>query len=127
MKANFLWATITVKSIEVSLPFYQNLLGLSIERRFKPHPGLELCFLRDANGIEIELLEHIDTERTTEAKPSLGSGNLSLGFKVDNLQKMLEICLANNVQVTAGPFEGAGVKFFFVKDPDDITIQFVQN
>jgi hypothetical protein len=76
VNANFLWTTITVKSIETSLSFYKDLLGLTVERRFMPHPALELCFLKDENGIEVELLEHKPATDSVTAP-----ANLSLGFQ----------------------------------------------
>ena len=121
MNANYLWTTITVKSIEVSLPFYRDLLGLTVERRFMPHPGLELCFLKDDNGVEVELLEHKPSNEAFTAP-----ANLSLGFHVSNLEAAMADCKAKGIEIVSGPFEGAGVKFFFVKDPDGVNVQFVQ-
>lgn len=127
MKTNFLWATITVKNIETSLLFYQGLLGLTIMRRFMPNPGLELCFLTDSNGIEIELLEHKTNDHDIKMSDANASSNPTLGFKVENLDEALKNCEDNNIKILNGPFEGSGVKFFFVQDPDGIAIQFVQN
>lgn len=121
MNANFLWATITVKSIETSLPFYEDLLGLTVERRFMPHPALELCFLKDDNGIEVELLEH---KQATDAVTAPAS--LSLGFRVADLEEAMAACKDRGIDIVSGPFEGAGVKFFFVNDPDGVNVQFVQ-
>lgn len=121
MNANFLWATITVKSIETSLSFYEDLLGLTVERRFMPHPALELCFLKDEDGIEVELLEH---KQATDAVTA--PANLSLGFRVADLEEAMAACKDRGIDIVSGPFEGAGVKFFFVKDPDGVNVQFVQ-
>jgi lactoylglutathione lyase len=127
MKTNMIWATITVQSIERSLPFYQDLLGLEIVRRFMPHPGLELCFLKDENGMEIELLEHKSSEVESVPPAVAAPSNLTLGFKVEDLNAALETCQEKGIAILSGPFEGGGVRFFFVKDPDGISIQFVQN
>jgi len=121
VNANFLWTTITVKSIETSLSFYKDLLGLTIERRFMPHPALELCFLKDENGFEVELLEH---KPATDAVTA--PANLSLGFSVADLDEAMAACKEKGFEIVSGPFEGGGVKFFFVKDPDGVNVQFVQ-
>jgi len=121
VNANYLWTTITVKSIETSLSFYRDLLGLTVERRFMPYPALELCFLTDGNGIQVELLEH---KPATDAVTA--PANLSLGFRVADLDEALNICKDRGIEIVNGPFEGAGVKFFFVKDPDGVNVQFVQ-
>lgn len=123
MNAKFLWTTITVKSIDSALPFYRDLLGLTIDRRFNPNPNLELCFLKDENGIEVELLEH---KEAGEAGTPSAPVNLSLGFQVDSLDAMMGACKEQGVEIVSGPFEGGGVKFFFVKDPNGVTVQFVE-
>ena len=126
MNATFLWTTITVDSIENTLPFYRDLLGLTIERRFSPNPGLELCFLKDENGIEVELLEHKTAGEAVTLAVAEAPANLSLGFQVDSLDAMMEACKLHAVEIVRGPFEGGGVKFFFVKDPNGVSVQFVE-
>ncbi|SCZ78231.1 VOC family protein [Acidaminobacter hydrogenoformans] len=123
MNAKFLWTTITVKSIDSALPFYRDLLGLTVDRRFNPNPNLELCFLKDENGIEVELLEH---KEAGEAGMPSAPANLSLGFQVESLDDMMGACKEQGVEIVSGPFEGGGVKFFFVKDPNGVTVQFVE-
>ena len=130
MNAKFLWATIPVKSIETSLTFYRDFLGLTLERRFKPYPALELCFLKDENGIEIELLQHLSADPASEtpqaAQEVKGSAYPTLGFQIQDLNASLEACKARGIEILNGPMEGGGVKFFFVKDPDGVSVQFVQ-
>jgi lactoylglutathione lyase len=41
----FCWTTITVNNLEESLKFYQEIAGLSLERRFGAGPGSEIAFL----------------------------------------------------------------------------------
>ncbi|SNS29431.1 Glyoxalase/Bleomycin resistance protein/Dioxygenase superfamily protein [Anaerovirgula multivorans] len=43
----FCWCTITVKNMEDSLKFYQEIVGLSISGRFQAGPGMENSFLGD--------------------------------------------------------------------------------
>lgn len=126
MNAKFLWSTITVKSIDSALPFYRDLLGLTMDRRFSPNPNLELCFLKDENGIEVELLEHKAPEAAGAAHTPSAPVNLSLGFQVENLESMMNACKAQGIEIVNGPFEGGGVKFFFVKDPNGVSVQFVE-
>jgi lactoylglutathione lyase len=41
----FCWTTIYVKNMEESLKFYQGIVGLSLDRRAKATPEMELAFL----------------------------------------------------------------------------------
>ena len=43
----FCWSTLTVNNLEESLKFYQEIIGLPIDRRFKAGPGVEIAFLGD--------------------------------------------------------------------------------
>ncbi len=43
----FCWCTITVKDMEESLKFYQEVVGLKLNRRFEAGPGVEIAFLGD--------------------------------------------------------------------------------
>ena len=51
----FCWTTIMVKNMEESLQFYQNIIGLEINRRFKADPNVELAFLGDGDT-KVELI-----------------------------------------------------------------------
>ena len=51
----FCWATIMVKDMEESLKFYQEIVGLKVDRRFEAGPGVEIVFL--GNGeTKVELI-----------------------------------------------------------------------
>jgi lactoylglutathione lyase len=41
----FLWTTISVRKMEESLKFYQEVVGLPLNRRFEAGPGMEISFL----------------------------------------------------------------------------------
>ncbi len=41
----FCWVTINVKDMEKSLHFYQEIIGLNINRRMKPNSDMEIIFL----------------------------------------------------------------------------------
>ena len=52
----FCWVTINVKDMEASLRFYQEIVGLTIDRRFQAGPGVEITFLgNDETKVELIL------------------------------------------------------------------------
>jgi len=115
----YLWTTLHVTDLERSLKFYQEVVGLPFQTRFSP-PGSEIVFLGDGET-KIELIRDIKIPVV-----DLGAHG-SLGFAVANLEEALAHVKAHGVAVTAGPIQaGPRTRFFFVKDPDGMTIQFVE-
>ena len=116
---DFGWVTIHVRDMGESLKFYQEIVGLKISRRMKPRPDMEIVFL-ETGKTEIELIRD-------GAKPSFGN-DISLGFRVDSVDDMIEILAAKNIPVHSGPFQpGPAIRFFYVLDPDGLKIQFFEN
>ena len=117
---NCCWCTITTENPDESVNFYKDVAGLSVLRRFSPAPGTEITFLRDGNGFRIELLKN--------GNPA-GSGKegISLGFEVDSLSATLAFVRSKGIPVAGGPVKVPGCSFFFIKDPNGVSIQFVEN
>ena len=46
----FCWTTIRVNNLEKSLKFYQEIVGLMVDRRFKAGQDLEIAFLGDGGN-----------------------------------------------------------------------------
>lgn len=117
----FCWCTITVNNMEESLSFYQEIVGLSITRRFAAGPGTEIAFLGDG-GTEVELVCHADSRALGNVE------GISLGFEVASVDEMISFVEKKGLKVEGGPVQpNPSVKFFFVKDPSGVTIQFVEN
>lgn len=115
------WCTIRVINMEESLRFYEEVVGLSVGRRFKAGPEVEICFLTDGQ-IEIELI-HDPSYSIPENKEGI-----SLGFTVKSVDEMLEYIKDKGFKLESGPVQpNPHVKFFFVKDPNGVSIQFVEN
>lgn len=121
MEMKFAWVTLNVTDVERSLAFYQNLLGLEIDRRMKPSPDLELVFLGKGET-KIELVERPDNS----AIPC-GSG-LSIGFEVPSLKDITRRLDELGIPVHSGPFEpDPHIRFLYVEDPDGLRVQLVEN
>jgi lactoylglutathione lyase len=119
----FLWTTIYVQNLDESIAFYTKLVGLRVMNRFPAGPGMEIAFM--GNGITNETL----VELLADSNKSAVNYNefISLGFAVDSVDAMLETVKSHNIPVHAGPFETpGGERFFFIKDPNGLNVQFFQ-
>ncbi|HQA82640.1 MAG TPA: VOC family protein [Syntrophales bacterium] len=118
---NFCWATIQVSDMEKSLSFYQDVIGLKINRRMQPMPGINIVFL-GSGGTEIELIHN-------DKKTNFNYGkDISLGFTVESLDNMMEFLNSRNMPIHSGPFQPSPfIKFLYILDPDGLKIQFVEN
>jgi lactoylglutathione lyase len=116
----FLWATLTVKDMEESLKFYQDIVGLPLVRRFSAGPAGEIAFLGDGDT-KVEL---ICNDQTKEV--NIGS-EISLGFGVDSADEKIEFLGKEGIELHSGPFSpNPHVKYFFILDPNGLKIQFVE-
>jgi lactoylglutathione lyase len=117
----FCWTTIVVNNVEESLKFYEEIVGLTVDRRFKAPTGTEFVFL----GKGETKLELISNE--TEEKVNLGR-DVSIGFEVKSVDEKLSFVKEKGITIHSGPFQlGPRVKFFFVLDPNGLKVQFVEN
>ncbi len=117
----FCWTTLTVKSMEESLKFYQEIVGLEVERRFNAGPDIEIVFLGDGET-KVELIHN-------GANKDVNMGNgISLGFETSSLNEMMTKVREKGIDIHSGPHQpNPQVRFFFVLDPNGLKIQFVEN
>jgi lactoylglutathione lyase len=117
----FCWITITVNNLEDSVKFYQEIVGLSIDKRYSAGPGVEICFLGKGET-KVELICN-----QNQKAPGKVEG-ISLGFEVESVDKKIKFIKEKGLEVAGGPIQpNPHIKFFFVKDPNGVTIQFVEN
>ncbi|MCL6458912.1 MAG: VOC family protein [Gorillibacterium sp.] len=117
----FCWSTLRVNDMEESLAFYQEIVGLELNRRFNAGPGGEIAFLGDGET-KIELISNAANKEV-----NLGE-DISLGFEVESVDEMIESVKEKGLAIHSGPFQpNPHVKFFYVLDPNGLKIQFVEN
>ncbi len=117
---NFVWSTLRVKNFEESLKFYTEILGLKVKRRFQGGPGTEIAFLGDG-GTEIELICNGENDI------NVGS-DISWGFEVKSLDETIAMVKEKGINIDEGPIQpNPHVKFIFIKDPNGMRIQLVEN
>ena len=117
----FCWTTLAVNNMEESLKFYQEIVGLPLNMRFPAGPGMEIAFLGD-DETKVELI-------CSEASKEVNLGkDISMGFKVESLDKMLEFVKEKGIPIHTGPFQpNPHTRYFFVLDPNGLKIQFVES
>lgn len=117
----FCWSTLTVKNLEESLKFYEEIVGLKIHQRFKGGPGMEFVFLGEGET-KLELMYNSNVKEVNYG------ADISLGFEVNSVDQMMELVKSKGIAIHSGPFQpNPHVKFFFVLDPNGLKIQFVEN
>lgn len=117
----FCWTTLHVNDLKESLEFYQEIVGLEIDRRFEAGPGMEIAFL----GKGETKVELVDDENMQGI--NIGE-DISLGFEVDSVEKMMDFVQEMGITIDSGPFEpNPHVKFFYIMDPNGLKIQFVES
>ncbi|QAT42354.1 VOC family protein [Aminipila luticellarii] len=117
----FCWSTLNVKNLDESITFYQEILGLEMSRRVSGGPNTEIAFLGEAGQTEIELICDGDNQSVNVGP------DISWGFEVDSLDKALEKVKEKGIKVESGPIQpNPHVKFFFIKDPNGMRIQLVE-
>ncbi len=117
----FNWCTIQVIDMEKSINFYQDIVGLTIDRRVQAGPDTEITFLGDGET-KIELIHN-----KTRQEVNIGN-DISLGFEVKSIDEMTEFLKEKNLPIHSGPFQpNPHIKFIYVLDPNGLKIQFAEH
>lgn len=113
-------ATLKVKNLEDSLEFYQEIVGLAVDRRYIDRPGVEIAFL-GAGETKIELICMDDYKDINLGK------DICLGFEVDSVDEKIKFIKEKGLDILSGPFQvNPELKYFYMLDPDGLKIMFVE-
>jgi len=118
---NFCWCTVNVKDMDESIRFYTDIVGLPVEKRYSAAEGVELAFLGDSQTkVELICNKHVKEVGAKEG--------ISLGFEVVSVEEMMADVKRKGLEIDSGPFQpNPHIRFFYIKDPDGLKIQFVEN
>jgi lactoylglutathione lyase len=121
----FLHTSITVKSMEESLTFYTEVLGLEFERRRTiPENHAEIAFVKDPlSGGRVELT-HWDGKDSFEPGEQLDH----LAFEVEHMDRFLMHVRTKGVRIAKEPYSLAGgsSRIAFILDPNDVWIELIE-
>lgn len=117
----FCWTTINVINMNESVEFYQEIVGLELNRRFDAGQGIEIAFL--GNGeTKVELICNAENKEIDIGK------DVCLGFEVDSVDDMMTYIKEKGLSVLEGPYQpNPNIRFFYILDPNGLRIQFVEN
>ena len=117
----FCWSTLNVKNLEESIRFYADVIGLEVVSKFNAGPGVEIVFLGKGET-KIELI------CDDESRDTIVGNDISWGFEVESLDKMLVLVKEKGINIDSGPTQpNPHVRYFFIKDPNGMRIQLVEN
>ena len=115
------WCTIRVSDMAKAASFYQDILGLELERRFQPEPSKTIAFYRAGSGMAVELIQDNETEGN-----QVNTG-VSLAFATQDFDNLLQEITAKGITIKRGPLTlGKDTTCFFIEDPDGMEIQIVK-
>ncbi|MBE6948962.1 MAG: VOC family protein [Ruminococcaceae bacterium] len=110
--------TINTAYLDASVAFYRDVIGLEIRADFRKTGGMPIVFLSNGEGETcIELIENKENVYS-------GSG-LSIGFHVNDVNAAHELMTNKGFNPTPMISPNPNVKFFFIKDPNGVNIQFM--
>ena len=116
---HFCHVTIQTARFDDELAFYTTYAGLVIQRDMRGM-GRPMVFLANAaGGTEVELIGRPDAA-------DAGNEFLSIGFVAPDLDALHERLTADGLAPTDFVQPAPQVRFFFVKDPAGVNVQFMQ-
>jgi lactoylglutathione lyase len=117
----FCWSTLKVRNMNESIKFYEELVGLKVDKRFNAGPGMDIAFLGEGET-KVELVCDTNSNDINVGK------DISWGFEVKSVDEMINLIKEKGINIESGPFQpNPHTKFFFVTDPNGLRIQFVEN
>ena len=124
----YLHTMVRVSSIEQSLDFYCNKLGLIEFSRKESEKGrftlIFLCAPEDKYSAESQKKPLLELTYNWDKEEYQGGRNFGhLAFRVDNIYQFCENLIKNNVVINRPPRDG---HMAFIKSPDGISIELLQ-
>jgi len=125
---------IVVKDFDASIKWYKEKIGFELISQTKNEEfGLKIGFIKSGK-FSIELFESVNLklmhESQQELMQSLGhQGYAHFAFATDNCDEAWERLQALGVELHLPPTTNSelGVRYCFIKDPDGILIEFIQD
>ena len=124
MALTYLHTMVRVKDLDASMHFYKDLLGLEEIRRYDNDGGrFSLIFLAPPgqHDAPIELTYNWDGD---DGLPSDGRHFGHLAYGVDNIYEVCQKLMDAGVTINRPPHDG---HMAFVRSPDNISIEILQN
>lgn len=126
-------AAISVSSLKESINFYERIFGFKCIKKFYIETlNANACFLK-INIFSLELFEFMDHNplpnyRKTVIEDLKTIGVKHFAFKVNDIEKTYYSLKDKKVDfATDICLGGSGLRYFFIKDPDGILVEIIEN
>ena len=114
------YVTFQTTDLEGTIAFWERVFGFRVVRRFSPRPRVEIAFLSDGSGFQVEFIQGGDS-------PAFSGSGMSLGFHVADIDQAAADLRAKGVPILSGPSKlPNGVGMLRARDPNGIELGFVQ-
>ena len=108
--------TINTAKMEESIRFYKEIVGLEMKVDMR-NMGVPIVFLADGEDPCIELIEN--------PAQAYGGSGISIGFHTEDVEAKRMELEEKGFAPTPIIMPNPNTKFFFIKDPNGVTIQFI--
>lgn len=116
---HFLHLTFMVRDVEKSIQFYEGFVGLKIQKKFR-HGAGDVVFLADQDGAtQIELV-CVPSPVKVETK------GMTVCFETPDLDGVYKMAQENSLNPSDIRNPDPENRYFYVYDPDGISIEFKQ-
>lgn len=114
-------ASLIVKDLEISLAFYQGVLGLDIDSR-RPDLGYPGAWLVLPGEQQIHLMV-VDNPDKNSQRPEHGGRDHHIAFSVNSIENLM-----NSLKAFGLPFtqSKSGRQALFCRDPDGNALEFIE-
>ena len=109
--------TIYTGCLEDSIKFYEDIVGLNIQNDLRKLGGNIVFLAKDNGDTQVELID--------EPEKAYRGAGISMGFHVDDVEAKREEVIEKGFNPTPIIAPNPHVKFFFVEDPNGVTVQFI--
>ncbi len=114
---NMVHVTIQTVKFEEEISFYEKFAGLTVQRDMRP--AADLVFLgENADSTLVEIIREPDAS-------DAGNRYLSVGFHCEDLDAQRKALVQAGFDPTPFISPNPHVRFFFVKDPAGVSVQFI--
>jgi lactoylglutathione lyase len=114
------FVTIHVEDLERTIAFWREVMGFSVARRFQAGPKVEIAFMDDGGGHQLEFI--------TGTGHKVSGDGFSVGFDVDDMDATVAHLKKHGVEIVYGPQTmPSGVTLLQALDPNGLGMTFVQN
>ena len=111
------YVTIIVADMDESIKFYTEVMGLAIDSRHNPFPGLTITLLKGEGDAMIELIKNTENE----------TGLFSVGMEVEDINTTVKELKSKGARITQEPTPITVGLLAFLEDPNGAKIALIQH